>query len=155
MAPRQSDLKAERQPDDAGTVLLLVIAVAAVAIGLIIAMSDVTALYLGRRAVAAAADATALAGAQGADLAAIYAGKATVGLPLSSIAVRQAVTDYVSTAGLATTLRGFKVESVSTDGHSVRVVISAVVVLPFAGLISTGAGSVTVRAAARAMAPVA
>lgn len=138
-----------------GTVLLLVVGMAAVAIGLIITMSDATALYLGRRSVAAAADATALAAAQGADVAAIYAGRATTGLPLNVGAVRTAADAYVRDAGLAAALRGFRIESVTTDGKSVRVVVTATVRLPFAGLISTGAGQVTVRAAARAMSPVA
>jgi Flp pilus assembly protein TadG len=121
---------------------------------LIITISDATALYLGRRSVAAAADATALAAAQGADVAAIYAGRATTGLPLSLGAVRTAADTYVRDAGLATTLRGFRIESVVTDGRSVRVVVKAVVRLPFVGLISTGAGQVTVRVAARATSPV-
>ena len=142
-----------RRNDDSGTVLLLVVGLAAVAIGLVIAVSDATVLYLGRRSVAAAADATALAAAQGADLAAVYAGRASVGLPLSAAAARTASSQFVSDAGLPAALPGFRLESVVTDGRSVRVVVSAPIRLPFAGLIAKGNGVVTVRAAARAMAP--
>lgn len=140
-----------RRADDRGTVLLLVVGLAAVAIGLVITVSDVTALYLGRRAVAAAADATAIAGAQGADLAAIYAGRATTDLPLSTTAVRAAVTKFVADAGLSASLHGFRVDSVTSDVRSVRVVVSAEVRLPFVGLVHGSA--VRVSAAARAVAP--
>ena len=143
-----------RRRDDRGTVLLLTVGLAAVAIGLIITMVDATALYLGRRAVAAAADATALAAAQGADEAAVYAGRGSVNLPLSVSAAQRVASEFVASAGLASKLPGFRLEAVTTDGRSVRVVISARVRLPFVGLVATSDGTVAVRAAARAMSPV-
>lgn len=141
-----------RQRDDAGTVLLLTVGLAAVAIGLIITMTDATALYLGRRSVAAAADATALAAAQGVDQAAVYAGRAGSSLPLIASETHRLADSYVADAGLAKALHGFRVDAVTTDGLSVRVVVSADVHLPFVGLVA--GGTVRVVAAARATAPI-
>src|SRR5438477_701329 len=78
---------------DEGTVLLLVIAFAAIAAALITVVVDASKYYLAQRALAADADAMATAAAQAIDEPAAYEGS-TDALPLSDTTVAESATAY-------------------------------------------------------------
>ena len=78
--------------DQAGTVLVLMLGLVVLAAALVVVVVDTSALFLARRSLVGAADATALSGAQSIDERAIYAGLGGESLPLDPGRVRQAVT---------------------------------------------------------------
>ena len=133
--------------DDRGSVLPLVIGVVVVVLMMITVVTDVSVLWLQRRALQATVDGAALAGAQAVDLPSVYAGGAVGDLRLDPRAARTAVRGYVRAA--PTTLRSLRVTSVAVTGSTVTVRASAVAAPPFLGLL-TGRG-VTVAAEASAV----
>lgn len=88
--------------DDTGTVLLLILGLVTLAAMLVVLVTDISALYLERRALIAAADGAALAGAQKVDEAQVYRdGLPAIGpVPLDAGAARQAALDYVIDLGI-------------------------------------------------------
>jgi uncharacterized membrane protein len=128
--------------------LILTLGYVMVALMLIVVVVDVSALYLARRALAAAADGAALAAAQQIDEPAVYQTTGAItALPLGN--VQQSVARYSAQTDPSgrTTLRGDLANptTVHVDG-------SRTVTLPLVGLF--GIGSVTVRASADAEAAV-
>lgn len=132
-----------------GSVLLLTVGLAVVALLVVAVVTDAAALFLHRRSLAAAADGAALAGAQGVDLAAVYAGRADGTLPLTSKAVRSRVRAYVS----ASAPDAARVLVARTDGTRVRVRLGETVRLPFRSWLPVGDTSVEVVAEAVAETP--
>jgi uncharacterized membrane protein len=109
---------------------MLVIGMVVIAGLLVAVVTDASALYLKRRALQAMADAAAIAGAQAIDGDAVYAGKATDAVPLDPAGVSRAVRLYLDDAQ-GTTSFPVGLSSVSTDGVTARVELSASIRLPF------------------------
>jgi uncharacterized membrane protein len=80
---------------DDGSMLPLVIGMVVVVVALIAVVTDAGALWLARRSLQSTVDGAALAGAQGVDLAAVYAGGATGDLELDPLRARSAVRTYL------------------------------------------------------------
>ena len=135
-----------RMRRDDGSVLPLVIGVVAIVLTLVTVVTDVSSLWLQRRALQSTVDGAALAGAQAVDLPSVYAGGAHGDLRLDPRAARAAVRTYVR--GVPTSLRSLRVASVVVTTTTVTVRTTAVARLPFLSLL-TGRG-VTVVAEASA-----
>lgn len=88
--------------DDDGSVLLLVLGLVVLLVLLVSVVTDVTALFLARKDLLAAADGAALAGAQEVDARRLYSEGIDAGpLPLDPGAAEAAARDYLADAGLA------------------------------------------------------
>ena len=139
-----------RLATDDGTVLLLIIGLVVVAALLVAVVTDISALYLKRRDLIAAADGAALAGAQSVDEESIYLGglPASGPVPLDERAAEQAVRDYLADAGLL----GPKLNlEISTTGTTVSVALATRIELPIASTVTVGfAGTALVSASATA-----
>jgi Flp pilus assembly protein TadG len=160
-----------RQCDnDSGSVMILTIFLAIIIAGLITVVSDVSTVFLAQREMQSTADGAALAGAQQADLQAVYTGNLGAQLPLSteqaiatvnayaanqsriphecSVATYQVV-DGVDAAGNARS-------GVQADGQTVRVELTCKVPLPFVSLVAAAfTGGVTIHQVAYAQSAVA
>lgn len=123
-----------RSSGDGGSVLPLVIGAVVVVLTLVTVVTDVSALWLQRRALQSTVDGAALAGAQAVDLPAVYAGGAQGDLRLDPRAARTAVRSYVR--GIPTTLRSLRITSVTSTPTTVTVRATAVARLPFLSLLS-------------------
>lgn len=123
-----------------GSILVLVIGYTAIAVVLIVVAVDTSKVFLARRALAAAADAAALAAAQGVDRAAIYAGPGLrCGQPLPLAAEPAADRAERSVSDDRADLRHwFAVLAdprTSLAGATVGVELSGEVTVPFAGVL--------------------
>ncbi|MBN9214482.1 MAG: hypothetical protein ABS62_09230 [Microbacterium sp. SCN 70-200] len=108
--------------DDEGSVLLLTLGYAVLAIVLVLVCVDATSLYLTQKRADAAADAAALAGADGFVLT-VAGGEATARLTDAGVADQAAqVIDVLGAAGGAVTL----VSAGTPDGVSARVTVQTV-----------------------------
>jgi Flp pilus assembly protein TadG len=149
-------LTAKARRDD-GQLLLLIMIYTVVAAVLVLAAIDASTVFLERRSLSAAADAAALAGAQGLDRGAYYAGHGNGELAVTDTSVRQAVADYVAETRLPADHRDLTVAASSPDDRSATVHLSSEVRLPFAALLhaigSPYDGTVTVGVTAHATAP--
>ncbi len=141
-----------REREEEGSVLLLILGLVVLAALFVTVVMDVSALFLDRRDLIAAADGAALAGAQAVDKEAIYTG----GLPeygalsLDQNGARAAVQSYLLEDGFFDKYRDFNVE-IQTTSTTVRVQIRAVVELPVSNTVTPGSDDgVTVRASATA-----
>ncbi len=132
---------------DDGSVLPLVIGAVAIVLTLVTVVTDVSSLWLQRRALQSTVDGAALAGAQAVDLPSVYAGGAHGDLRLDPRAARSAVSSYVR--GVPTTLRSLRVASVAVTTTTVTVRTTAVARLPFLSLL-TGRGITVVAEASAA-----
>lgn len=117
-----------RCADDRGSVLLLGVGLVAVCLLAVVVIVDASAAFLQRRELTALADAAALAGAQGIDLAAYYADGASVATRLDPVAVPRRVRAFLEGSD---PVRGMRIERVVADGVSVEVVLRAPLRLPF------------------------
>jgi uncharacterized membrane protein len=127
-----------------GTILLLSIGFCVMALLLVWAVVDASAVFLARRDLAAAVDGTAIAAAQEIDTQAVYEGGATDDLPLASDEVRDTVEAVVARTYPASEDPAQEITGgVSADGRSVVVSGRRTVHLP-------GFGTVTVTARATA-----
>lgn len=115
---------------DRGSITLLVLGFTAVCLLALVVLVDASAAYLQRRELVARADAAALAGAQGIDLAAYYAHGATAATRLDPGTVARRVRTQVVRSGAAD-VAGLRLRTVSTDGERVHVVLSMPLRLPF------------------------
>ncbi len=149
MTPRLADEvrtricgSAARRSGESGTVMLLALGMVAITVALIAVVTDVSSLWLSRRALNDAADAAALAAAQAVDLAAVYGGQTTHTsdgvdvLPLDRNQVSTRVLRYVKDVRLATVFSHFQVISVRSDGDSVVVVFKARSKPPFMSVLA-------------------
>ena len=135
---------------DEGTVLLLILGLVVVAALFVAVVTDISALYLERRELVAAADGAALAGAQAVDEESVYRDglPASGPVPLDQEAAEQAVRDYLADAGLLT---GKLEVSISTSATTVSVVLATRLDLPVASTVTAGAsGAADVSASATA-----
>lgn len=119
---------------DDGSVLPLVIGAVVIVLTLVTVVTDVSALWLQRRALQSTVDGAALAGAQAVDLPSVYADGAVGDLRLDPRAARAAVRTYVR--DVPTTLRSLRVASVVTTRTTVTVHATAVARLPFLSLLT-------------------
>jgi uncharacterized membrane protein len=136
---------------DDGTVLLLVLGFAIVAMLLVAVVVDVSALYLARRSLASAADAAAIAGVQMVDERAAYSGEASQRLPLDVLGSRAAVERHLADMNLYRRFDGLAA-AVDTRPDATQVTLSADIRLPFAPPWLAG-GVVRIDATAVATAP--
>jgi uncharacterized membrane protein len=143
-------LRRLRPRNDDGTVLLLILGLVVVAALLVAVVTDVSALYLERRELIAAADGAALAGAQAIDRESVYRnGLPTSGpVPLDRDAAEQAVRDYLTEAGLLT---GDLDVTISTSATTVSVALRTRARLPVSNTVTSGtSGTAAVSATATA-----
>lgn len=139
---------------DEGTVMLLILGLVVVAGLLIVLVIDVSALFLARRDLLAAADGAALAGAQAVDEAAVYRDGVHGSLPLDQRRVDAAVDDYLRSSGVADDISDLQVQ-VTTDGTTVRVRLNGIARLPVVNSVTPGASDgVDVAASASAQSAV-
>jgi uncharacterized membrane protein len=113
-------------------VTLLGIGLAAACALALVVVVDVSAAFLQRRQLVAAADAAALAGAQSIDLAAYYRDGASSATRLDPAAVAPRVRAQVGRSAAAS-IEGLTIDRISSDGVRVVVALSAPLRLPFAG----------------------
>src|SRR3954468_13655227 len=107
---------------DEGTILLLTIGFALIALSLVLVITDASKVFLTRRSLVSAADAAALAGAQSLDREQFYTGKSD-SLPLDATAAADAVRAYVDDADLAQTYTDFELVSVEVADGEVTVTV--------------------------------
>jgi uncharacterized membrane protein len=132
-----AELKAV-EAGESGQTLLLTVGLALVAAFLAALVVNVSRVVVAHRALAAAADSAATAGAAAVDESTLYHHGLAAALPLDSAAVAGEVGAYVELAGLTGRFDGFRVVEAGTDGTTVTVRLAARVDLPFAGLFSRG-----------------
>jgi hypothetical protein len=139
MTPQARRRRHHRGED--GTVLLLILGLVTLAAMLVVLVSDLSALYLERRKLVAAADGAALAGAQQVDEARVYsAGLPRTGpVPLEASAARAAAIAYVVDVGIP--VDDVQVRATET---TVTVQIATRYRLPISNLISAGVAGATV-----------
>ena len=137
---------------DDGTILLLTIGFALIALSLVLVVTDASKVFLTRRSLVSAADGAALAGVQSLDRNAFYADKRGDALPLDVDAANAAVQAYVDEADLAGDYADFAVVSVQVTSTEVTVTLRARSMLPFGAYVGHPDG-VVVEATAHATAP--
>jgi len=143
-----------RSAGDSGQTLLLTVGLAVVAALLVALVVDVSRVFLADRALAAAADSAATAGASAIDVSAVYRDGLAGTLPLDPAAVAGEVAAYAALAGLERRFDNFDVVEASTDGTTVTVRLAARVGLPFAAPFSGQGDGYPIEVVARARAPV-
>ncbi len=134
---------------DQGSILVLVAGFVALAMLLIAVVSDVSALFLARRSLAATADGAAARAAQAVDIADLYTRRAgDEPLPVTTAAAGRAVTEYLS----ALPRGGPEVRVVAVTSHrgTVTVVLTTSATLPFSRWVSADPAGVDVTAVAEA-----
>ena len=115
-----------RLSDETGSILPLVFFYAFLCLVLVLLVSAITSLYLARERLFAVADGAALAGAEAYDLEEVTVVGGRPRAVLESSAVREAVSEYLSTS-VADGLDALTVEQAqSGDGRSATVRLSAV-----------------------------
>ena len=155
--------------DDEGSVMLLMIFMALIIAGLVTVVTDVSTVFLAQREMQSTADGAALAGAQRADLQAVYTGDLGAQLPLSRADATAAITDYAANKSRiphecsATTYQvvngidadGNARSGVQADGQTIRVELTCKVPLPFVSLVASAfTDGVTIHQVAYAQAAV-
>ena len=140
---------AHRPRGDDGTVLPLVIGVVVLVLMLVTVVTDVSVLWLERRSLQATVDGAALAGAQGIDLPAVYAGGALGDLTLDPRSARAAVRSYVAAVPSARQLAAFRVSAITVAAATVTVRAQAVARPPFLSWLTGRGVTVVAQASAR------
>lgn len=150
---------------DDGSIVLLVVAYTAIAMLLVVAGIDVSKVFLAQRALSSAADAAAVAGAEGVDTSQIYDGAALrcggfLPLDPADAAARAQADIADESPDLAHSFASLDVPRTSVTGATVTVTLRGQVHLPFGGLlrwlgITASGGAVPVGASASATSPVA
>jgi len=129
-----------RRESDEGSVLLLILGLVVLLVLVVTVVVDVTALFLARRDVLAAADGAALAGAQAVDEARLYTeGLGDGPLPLEPARAEQAARAYLRDVGVGERLDWFEVDVEATT-TTVTVRLVGVAPLPFVSRLTPGAG---------------
>lgn len=137
-----------RRRDEEGTILILTIGFVVIAMLLVVAVLDASAVFLDRRDLASAADGTALAAAQQVDVAAIYADGVRGELPLDGGAVQRAIDAYVAANLPPAQYPGWHLTGRASGPHTVTVTATRIVRLPVYGTVTvTATASATDRVA--------
>jgi uncharacterized membrane protein len=138
--------------DDSGQLLLLVLVYFLIGAALVMVVTDVSKVYLARRALASTADGAALAAAQSIDRAAFYRDGASGELRLDPVAAERTLTSYAERNNLAARFTDFTLDqpSVTDGGQTIRVRVHCRVTLPLTGFWTGGARSIAVDAEASA-----
>jgi uncharacterized membrane protein len=123
---------------DDGSILLLALGLLVVALLLVLAVVDASAVYLTRRALAAAADGAAVAAADRPDLAAVYATGAVGPLRLDPAAVSVDVSRFQRAGGYPA---DWTFTATTLGGSTAVVRVSAVLALPVVGRVRVSATS--------------
>ncbi|MEI6693663.1 MAG: pilus assembly protein TadG-related protein [Actinomycetes bacterium] len=139
-----------QESDDQGQVLILILGFVVMLALFTSIVIDTSHVFMARRSLVAAADATALAAAQGINERAVYEGKVDGTVPLSPMATRQQAARYVSAAHLLTTFSHFRVDAVRTNGRWVNVTLSAQVRLPIFNVVTSKPSGFRISASSRA-----
>ncbi len=113
-----------------GSVLVLGIGLVAVCLMAFVVLVDASAAFLQRQHLVAIADAAALAGAQGIDLSAYYRDGASAATRLDPGLVTRLARDHLTLSDLSS-VGGFRIDHVASDGSQVMVALSAPLDLPF------------------------
>ncbi len=145
-----------RRRDDRGQLSVLVLGLFLIASLLILGGIDVTAAHLARVRVIDAADAAALDAADSLDPRRMYAGELTDGVAVSNETVIASAASYLAVQPRPNGIRSWRVApgTRAVGGSTAVVVIEAEVGLPMTGGLLAGLGqSITIRAEARARAP--
>ena len=142
----QQAMSSKRQPDEQGSVLLLILGLGLVLVSLVAVVVDVSAVALAKRGVASVADGAASAAAQGVDGVALFEVGLAEGIPLDPEAVRQAVAAYQQTTAPGISL------SVTVDGAAATITATRQVRLPLRA--PGGPAQTTVTAVAMVRSPV-
>ncbi|MFL6239488.1 MAG: pilus assembly protein TadG-related protein [Actinomycetes bacterium] len=138
--------------DDSGQLLLLVLVYFLIAAAVVMVVTDVSKVYLARRALASTADGAAIAAVQAINRAAFYRDGASGDLRIDPAAAQAAIESYADRNGLAARFTDLTLDDpqISADGTTVRVGVHCRVLLPFTGFFTGGARSVNVDAEASA-----
>lgn len=118
---------------DRGTVLVLAIGAVLLVVAVVLALADVSLLHVRRAALAVVADEVAIAASQGIDITALYRDGVGAALPIDPALAA----DYAARSVAATDdprLLDVRLDTVEVSGDIVRVVVSAALPGPMAGL---------------------
>lgn len=143
---------AQADENERGSVLMLIIGLVPVLFMLLAIATDTAVLFTYRRSLAAEADSAAIAGAQSADLAALYSGKALSTLPLDCPAARRLIEERFERKSANFRAETARVKDIKCDGTSVSVTLRSTAHLPFASHFGVEP-DVTVQAGAAARSP--
>lgn len=121
---------------DSGTILILTLGFLVIAMSLVFAVVDASAVFLDRRDLAAAADGAALDAAQHVDVAAVYAHGVDGDLPLDARSVDQAVAQFADSNYPAARFPGWHFTGAVSGPHTVVVHATRVVRLPVYGTVT-------------------
>lgn len=125
---------------DSGTILILSIGFCVIAMMLVWAVVDASAVFLDRRDLAAAVDGTALAAAQQIDVGSVYATGAPPDLPLDPAIVAERIQRYVAQNYPVAQFPGWRISGgVTPDDTTVIVSGSRVIHLPLFGRLTVTA----------------
>lgn len=124
---------------DDGSVMILMIFFGLIVAGLVVVITDVSTVFLGTRALQAAADGAVAAAAQKADVKVMYRGTGGSDgpLPLDSGQLRNAIADYFAGAHQPPqcTANTFAVSDVELNDQTVSATLTCEVSLPFASFV--------------------
>ncbi len=132
--------RATRTTDDSGTVVPLIVIFSMVASLLLLAVIDVTELFMKSRGVATVADGAALAAAQEIDKNTLYHSGGIQGadLPILTALAQQAVDTYVADNDVPGRFPGFQSATAAVgQANTVTVTVHATVSLPFVSWFTT------------------
>ena len=135
-----------RARGDDGTITLLTLGMFAVTFGLVIAILDVSAVFLDRRDLAGDCDSAALAASQAVDTARLYASGVGTTLPVTAASGDAAAVAVARTVGAGTKT------STTVGSGQVTVSCTRTVTLPVGQVI--GVGTITIVAGSSASSPV-
>lgn len=121
--------------DDQGTIFLLGIGLAVVALLVLTTSVNIAALWVTRSKLDSVADATALAASHSIDIAHIYESGVTEPIRLNPEMAKQKSTIYLNKLGLASELKNLKVIDFSVVENTVQITLQADASLPFGYLL--------------------
>lgn len=137
---RPGDPNGGRAEDrEGGTILILTLGFLLIAMTVVFAVIDASAVFLDRRDLAAAADAAALDAAQHVDVASVYAQGADGDLPLDATGVDDAVAQFVAANYPTRRFPGWHFTAAVSGPHTVVVHATRVVHLPVYGTLTVTA----------------
>ncbi len=128
-----------RRRGDDGTILILTIGFLVIAMLVVWAVVDASAVFLQRRDLASAVDGIALDAAQQVDVGALYAGGVQGDLPLDADAVQRAVDASVARSFPPARFPGWHLTGHASGPHTVTVIGTRVVRLPVYGTVTVTA----------------